>query len=160
MKEKRKYGPILAACLLLVLFAACGREEDVVISCADLEPCFGIACTRCGWPTGSCSIADESLVSADVSDSGRSPFFIVVDIETLSETQAQSETACANGEIVIENQDGELLRRSLILDQPASLCTTSPLAGPHSVSLLCGEFPTRARYQISIADSNGAGMWP
>jgi hypothetical protein len=160
MKSKKKLGPVLAISLLSFLFAACGNVEDVVISCADLEPCVGISCQGCGWPAGSCSMADGILASATVSDSGRAPFFILIDIEVLSETQEQEEEACVNGEIVIANEDGDLLRRNLALDQPVSLCTTSPSAGLHTVSLLCEGFPTRGRYQLSIADSNGTGMWP
>lgn len=160
MRAKKKPLPLVVISLLSTLLAACGDVEDIVISCADLEPCFGIACASCGWPSGSCSIANGSLVSANISDSGRAPFFILVDIETLSETQEQDEVACENGEIVIRNEGGDLLTRNLTLDQPVSLCTRSPLAGEVEVLLLCDAYPIRARYQASIADSNGSGMWP
>ena len=159
MQQRKSPCLILGVFFLFALFSGCGNEEDVVISCKDLEPCVNIGCNSCGWPTGSCSIPDGSLVAATVSDAGRAPFFILLRIETLSDTQG-SETPCENGELVIANEEGELLRRTLALDEPVNICTTSPISGAHAVSLSCNAFPTRARYQVSIADSNGTGMWP
>jgi hypothetical protein len=150
----------LAFLVILALLTGCGDPDDVVVSCGDLEACEGIACNNCGWPNGSCSIPDGDLVSTTLPDSSETPFFILVDIEILSETQPPNESVCQNAEIVIENRDGDLLSRNLTPDQPVNLCSRSFESGVLTVSLLCDAFPTRGRYRVSIADGNGAGVWP
>jgi hypothetical protein len=146
---------------MLGMTMGCGDVDEQNVSCAYLAPCDGLACYPCGWPDESCPVPQAEIVSANVPSTGESPFFVLIDIAVLSATQGPEEKVCEGAELAIRNAQGELLKTPLVLDQPRSFCSLSTVAGTHTITLDCPEgFPTRARYQVSIADSRASTMWP
>ncbi len=159
MQSVKRHHLLQLICLSILTFCGCGDTDDVEISCSNFEPCRTTRCGQCGWPSDSCSISTGDLVSAFVPTTAKAPFLIFIDLTILEDLQ-EGENICGEGKIIISNSDGELINQSLTLDMPTNLCITSSAPGNHTISLSCSDFPTRARYQASIIDSSGMGLWP
>jgi len=161
MKNSKETLAVAVLLFLCFCLPGCGSDDDVEGVCG-LIPCSNIACTGCGWPAGHCTVQNATLFSTSLPLGAVQPFYLLMNIVTISDVSPQHEVVCQDGRVRVLVEGVEVFTRDLEVDVPQSgICEPFNGAGSVSVELVCpGGYPTQALYGITIADAEGNRVGP